>query len=124
MVPLIKFAVLLAFGGILFLACTTNRASGPKGTRIADSQKYEATLFRQNCAICHGPEGHGKTVNGTRVPSLRIGDAAKRSEDEIYSQISNGKLPMPSFRDQLTVSEIQKMAKFVKEDLQGRTVRE
>ena len=87
---------------------------------IADSKSYEASLFRQNCAICHGQEANGKEVNGKQVPSLRYGDAAERSEAEIYNQITNGKLPMPSFKNQLSEEEIQKMVKFVMRDLQGR----
>lgn len=87
---------------------------------IAESKSYEASLFRQNCAICHGSEANGKEINGKQIPSLRFGDAAKRSKEEIYNQIANGKLPMPSFKNQLTEDEIQKMVNFVMRDLQGR----
>lgn len=87
---------------------------------IASSKSYEASLFRQNCAICHGVEGNGKEINGKLIPSLRVGDAAKKSEQEIYEQIANGKLPMPSFKNQLSEEDIRKMVKFVKRDLQGR----
>ena len=91
-----------------------------KGIAIAESDSYEATLFRQNCAICHGQEALGKEVDGKLVPSLRFGDAAKRSDEEIYQQIVNGKLPMPSFKGQLTESEIRKLVVFIRKDLQGR----
>lgn len=87
---------------------------------IANSKSYEASVFRQNCAICHGSEAEGKLVDGTPVPTLRSGTAAQKTEEEIYSQIFDGKLPMPSFKNQLTKEEIQKMTKFVMEDLQGR----
>jgi mono/diheme cytochrome c family protein len=87
---------------------------------IAESKSYEASLYRQNCAICHGVEGNGKTVDGKPVPSLRYGDAAKRTEAEIRQQIAFGKLPMPSFKGHLTDEEIEKMVKFVMRDLQGR----
>jgi cytochrome c553 len=90
------------------------------GIVIADSDSYEASMFRQNCAICHGKEAFGKMVNGKLVPSLRSGDAAKKTEKEIYNQIANGKLPMPAFKGQLTEKEIKKMVRFVMEDLQGR----
>jgi cytochrome c553 len=88
---------------------------------IERSKTYEASLFRQNCAICHGREANGKQMtDGKQVPSLRYGDAAKKSEAEIYEQIKNGKLPMPAFKNQLSDDEIQKMVKFVMRDLQGR----
>ncbi|MEO7539263.1 MAG: hypothetical protein ABIV21_04510, partial [Pyrinomonadaceae bacterium] len=39
---------------------------------ITDSKTYEASLFRQNCAICHGPEADGQTLpDGKAIPSLR-----------------------------------------------------
>lgn len=87
---------------------------------IADSKSYEASIFRQNCAICHGAEANGKEIDGKIIPSLRYGDAAKKSEQEIYLQIKEGKLPMPSFKNQLTEDEIRRMVKFVRHDLQGK----
>ena len=87
---------------------------------IADSKSYEASMFRQNCAICHGQEANGKEMDGRLIPSLRYGDAATKSEEEIYQQIKEGKLPMPSFKNQLTEEEIQKMVQFVRRDLQGK----
>jgi mono/diheme cytochrome c family protein len=48
------------------------------------------------------------------IPSLRYGAAATKSEEEIYSQIKEGKLPMPAFKNQLTEDEIrEKMVRFV-----------
>ncbi|MDQ3747530.1 MAG: cytochrome c [Acidobacteriota bacterium] len=86
---------------------------------IADSKSYEASLFRQNCAICHGQEANGKEMDGRLIPSLRYGAAAQKSEEEIYMQIKEGKLPMPSFKNQLTEEEIRKMVRFIRRDLQG-----
>ncbi len=86
---------------------------------IADSKSYEASLFRQNCAICHGQEANGKEMDGRLIPSLRYGAAAQKSEEEIYLQIKEGKLPMPAFKNQLTEEEIRRMVLFVRRDLQG-----
>jgi len=87
---------------------------------ITDSKSYEASLFRQNCAICHGQEANGKEMDGRLIPSLRYGAAAQKSEEEIYLQIEEGKLPMPSFKNQLTEEEIRRMVQFVRRDLQGK----
>lgn len=95
---------------------------GSSGIVIAESDSYEASVYRQNCAICHGKEAYGKVVNGALVPGLRFGDAAARTDDEIYNQIANGKLPMPSFKGQLTEDEIRRMVRFIRRDLQGREV--
>jgi mono/diheme cytochrome c family protein len=102
-------------------ACSTNEPSKREFV-VADSKSYESSIFRQNCAICHGQEANGKEVNGKLVPSLRYGEAAKKSEAEIYEQIKNGKLPMPAFRNQMPEEDIQKMVKFVIRDLQQRDV--
>ncbi len=78
-------------------------------------------MFRQNCAICHGQEANGKEMDGKLIPSLRYGAAAQKTEEEIYSQIKEGKLPMPSFKNQLTEEEIKRMVRFVRRDLQGKS---
>lgn len=88
---------------------------------IADSKSYEASLFRQNCAICHGPEANGRTLDdGTVVPSLREGEFKFKTEDEIYTQIAEGGHGMLPFRSQLTERELRLMAEFVGKDLRGQ----
>lgn len=112
-----KFLVVLVF--LFLFACEENKVS-KKSFSIAKSKSFEATIFRQNCAVCHGLEANGKEMDGRIIPSLRYGDAEKKSEQEIYDQIKNGKLPMPAFKDQLTEEEIRKMVKFIRRDLQGK----
>lgn len=116
----LKIAVVILLVGFVILACS----EGKKYRReyvVETSKSYEASLFRQHCAICHGKEANGKEMaDGSVVPTLRYGNAAKKSEAEIYDQIKNGKLPMPSFKNQLSEEDIQKMVKFVMRDLQGR----
>ncbi len=114
----LKITIVLSFIAFAF-AC--NNAEAPrKGFVIADSKSYEASIFRQNCAICHGVEANGKEIDGKIIPSLRYGEAAKKSEQEIYFQIKEGKLPMPSFKNQLTEEEIGRMVRFVRHDLQEK----
>lgn len=119
----LKIAVILIFIGFSIFACSDGKAR-QRSFVIADSKSYEALIFRQNCAICHGKEAFGKEFDGKLVPSLRNGEASKKSEEEIYNQIKHGKLPMPSFKNQLTETEIRRMVKFVMEDLQGRKKKE
>ncbi len=108
------FAIALAV-----FACS-NGAARRNEYNIAASKSYEASLFRQNCAICHGQEANGKEMDGRLIPSLRYGDAETKTEQEIYTQIKEGKLPMPAFKNQLTEEEINRMVKFVRRDLQGK----
>ncbi|MBC7899348.1 MAG: cytochrome c [Saprospiraceae bacterium] len=92
--------------------------SKPKAYVIEDSKSYESSLFRQNCAICHGPEGNGKTLDDGRiVPSLRTGEFKFKTEDDIYRQIADGGNGMLPFRNQLTERELRLLAALVYKDL-------
>lgn len=119
----LKFIVICSVIGLGLFACTVDK-SRRSGIVIADSKSYEASLFRQNCAICHGQEANGKEMDGRLIPSLRYGDAETKTEEEIYLQIKEGKLPMPAFKNQLTEEEIRRMVKFVRRDLQGKEIGE
>ncbi len=108
---------MLIFAGLA--ACV---AGGPKQRfSIRDSRSYEASLFRQNCAICHGPEAEGKTLeDGKRIPNLREGEFKYTTDAQIYQHISEGGNGMVPFRNQLTDREINMMVRFVQQDLRGR----
>lgn len=107
----------MRFGVILLIlssltACVNSR---PSRYSIADSKAYEASLFRQNCAICHGPEGEGQTLDDGRViPNLRDAPHKFTTDAEIYHHISEGGNGMTPFRDQLTKREIDMLVQFVR----------
>jgi len=110
-----KLMVLMLFAMFGFAACF-----GPKDQRlmIAASKEYDASLFRQHCAVCHGPEGEGKTLDdGKVVPSLREGEFKMKSEAEIYRQIAEGGNGMTPFRDILTERELRLMTNLVSQKL-------
>lgn len=89
---------------------------------ISESKAYEASMFRQNCAICHGPEGEGKTLDdGKQIPNLREGEFKYKADAEIYRHISEGGNGMISFRGQLTEREINMMVRFVQDELRRQT---
>lgn len=86
----------------------------PDRYSIVESSGYESSLFRQHCAICHGPEGEGKTLDdGTVVPSLRVGEFKRVGEAAIYEQISEGGNGMTPFRTQLTEREMRLLTDLV-----------
>ncbi len=101
--------------GCFAAACVSTKTSRYS---ISSSKSYEASLFRQNCAICHGPEGEGKTLEDGRViPNIRDGAHKYNSDAEIYNHIANGGNGMAPFRDQLTERELRLMVDFVQKDL-------
>lgn len=88
---------------------------------ISESKSYEASMFRQNCAICHGPEAEGRTLdNGTAVPNLRKGPFKYATDDQIYRHIADGGNGMVPFRNQLSERELRMMVEFVRRDLRGQ----
>ncbi|MEO8572752.1 MAG: cytochrome c [Pyrinomonadaceae bacterium] len=97
------------------IACSSGKS---KRYVIAESKAYEASLFRQNCAICHGPEGEGKTLDdGRRIPNLREGEFKYKTDEQIYRHIADGGNGMTPFRGQLTDREITMMVRFVQDEL-------
>lgn len=111
-----KLFVLLIFAGLALWGCASRGEK--KRFVIAESKAYEASLFRQNCAICHGPEGEGRTLdNGTAVPNLREGEFKYTTDDQIYRHIADGGNGMVPFRNQLTERELRMMVEFVRRDL-------
>lgn len=121
MIRVAKKLTVIVFLGAAAVLAACGGASGEKKQEyvIATSDKLEASIFKQNCAICHGNEANGKEVAGVKVPSLRYGPARNKSEEQIYEQIKYGRLPMPSFKDQLSEDDIRRMTRFVLL-LQGR----
>ena len=86
-----------------------------------ESRSYEASLFRQNCAICHGREAEGKTLeDGKKIPNLREGEFKYTTDEQIYRHISEGGNGMVPFKNQLSEREIRQMVEFVKHDLRGQ----
>lgn len=113
-----KLLIVLVFIFFGIVACID---SEKKKFVIAESKSYEASLFRQNCLICHGPEANGRTLHdGTVVPGLREGEFKYKTDAEIYNHIANGGNGMTPFRSQLTEREIRMMVEFVQRDLRGR----
>jgi cytochrome c553 len=115
----LKIVLTICFVLFGIFACSSGNSTR-REFNITESKSYEASIFRQNCAICHGQEANGKEVDGKLIPSLRYGDAATKSEEEIYQQIKEGKLPMPAFKNQLSEKEIRQMVQFIRRDLQEK----
>jgi cytochrome c553 len=115
----LKVLIVLSFAAFFAASCISSASSG-KGVQITGNKSLEASIFRQNCAVCHGREAEGKEVDGLLIPSLRRGDVEQKTEQQIYDQIYNGGNGMVPFKGQLSDSEIRKMVRFIKYDLQGK----
>ncbi|PYS89777.1 MAG: hypothetical protein DMF62_06380 [Acidobacteria bacterium] len=113
----LKLLIILAFAVTFMIGCLDSK---PQRYSITDSKAYEASLFRQNCAICHGPEGEGKTLeDGKQIPNLRQPPFKYSTDEQIYRHIAEGGNGMVPFRNQLSERELRSMVEFVRRDLRG-----
>ena len=113
-----RFSKLVVLGVFTYLAILSCGGTGKQRYVISESKAYEASLFRQNCAICHGAEAEGKTLDdGKQTPNLRQGDFKYKTDGEIYRHIADGGNGMTPFRGQLTEREINLMVRFVQDQL-------
>jgi mono/diheme cytochrome c family protein len=118
-----RIKLVIAF---LFIISATAACINQRSTRysITSSRSYEASLFRQNCMICHGPEGEGKMLDdGRRIPNIRDGEHKYVTDQQIYDHIANGGNGMVPFRGILTDREIKLLVEFVQRDLRQNHLR-
>ncbi|MDE3168667.1 MAG: cytochrome c, partial [Acidobacteriota bacterium] len=73
------------------------------------------SLFKANCTVCHGDDGHGTaTGKALNAPDLSSAAAQKLTDAQIQSQIENGKNNMPPFKSTLNASQIKLLVTYVR----------
>jgi cytochrome c6 len=73
-------------------------------------------IFSTKCAICHGPNGDGKTPIGKtlNIPDFHSAQVQKMTDAEMKAVIINGKNKMPPFKGKLTDSQIDDVVQYVR----------
>lgn len=76
-----------------------------------------ADLFKSKCAMCHGPDGVGKTMMGEKlkIPDLQSADVQKKSDADLHAIISKGKDKMPEYGTKLSKEQIDKLVAHIRE---------
>ena len=76
---------------------------------LADSTPDGAAIYKKTCAMCHGPDGKGKTPVGKsmKVRDLTSAEVQKMSDQELYAVIADGKGKMPGFKSSLKDADIK-----------------
>ena len=102
-------AALFLFAGILSASLFIVPAESADTSAGAD-------LFKSRCAMCHGPDGTGKTPMGQKfsIPDLHSADVQKKSAEEIGGIIAKGKNKMPAYEGKLTPEQISQISAFIK----------
>jgi mono/diheme cytochrome c family protein len=76
-----------------------------------------ATLYKTKCAMCHGPDGAGKTPVGQKlnVRDLRSPEVQKQSDADLCHVIGQGKGKMPAFGKTLSDDQIKLLVAHIRE---------
>ena len=86
------------------------------GPRIK-AQETGESLFKSKCAMCHGPDGAGKTTMGQalKIPDLHSADAQKLSDAELTTIVAKGKNKMPAYEAKLSKEQITLLVGFIRD---------
>ena len=86
--------------------------AGPRGLRVSRSGRsgHQGSgsgrqLFMRACARCHGADGKGK--NGPQLAGKSL------SLDAVAQKVTNGGTKMPSFKKQLSPTQVKAVAAYV-----------
>jgi mono/diheme cytochrome c family protein len=83
----------------------------------ARAQDTGEALFKGKCAMCHGPDGAGKTKMGEtlKIPDLHSADVQKKSDADLNTVIAKGKDKMPAYEAKLSKEQIAKLVVYIRE---------
>jgi mono/diheme cytochrome c family protein len=115
-------------GAVVVLSSMVALADGPKGNAAAGK-----AVFLQNCALCHGNEGHGDgpAAAGLTPKPANFIDVARLSTpaDKQVRIVTNGgaseKLSplMPAFGDSLSPQQILDAVTFIRDNVQASAIK-
>ena len=76
-----------------------------------------AATFKSKCAMCHGPDGSGKTAMGEKlnIRDLRSAEVQKQTDAELSQIVTKGKNKMPPYDGKLTKEQIDQLVAYVRD---------
>ena len=82
----------------------------------AKAQDTGEGLYKAKCAMCHGPDGAGKTTMGQalKIPDLHSAEVQKRSDAELAQIITNGKNKMPAYEAKVSKEQIETLVAYIR----------
>lgn len=74
-----------------------------------------ATVYKQKCASCHGPDGTGSAV-GKKMGAKDFKDpeVVKQSDEELIKTTKDGKGKMPKYEGKLSDDQIKGLVKYIR----------
>ncbi|MFY9558827.1 MAG: cytochrome c [Terriglobales bacterium] len=76
-----------------------------------------AATFKAKCAMCHGPDGSGKTAMGEKlkIRDLHSADVQKQTDAELAQIVTKGKNKMQPYEGKLTKEQIDQVVVQIRE---------
>jgi len=106
---LLVIIVAVIFSSVIWLGAAHPVSSAPNPIDAA-------TIYRNQCATCHGNNGHA-SLKGKLKGAPNFDDARwqeKVSDDHIFNTITNGRDRMPAFGKKLSQAEIESLVQYVR----------
>ncbi len=100
--------ITLSASAMMFLAV----AGSASTANAADTGQ---SLFKANCAVCHGEDGKGSaTGKALNVADLTSEAVQKLTKAQIVKQIEDGKGNMPPFKSSLNHDQVEMLVAYVR----------
>ena len=76
-----------------------------------------AATFKSKCAMCHGPDGSGKTMMGEKlkIRDLRSQEVQSQNDGALSQVVTKGKEKMPSYEGKLSQEQIAQLVAYIRE---------
>jgi cytochrome c6 len=92
-----------------FLAATPSLGFGQAASNSA------ASLYKTNCASCHGPDGRGSAVGKSlHAADFHSPQVQQQSDEQRAKVIADGRGNMPPFGTRLSKDQIDALVKYIR----------
>jgi len=103
--------------GLILPAFIVVAVVSPITSKAQTKEAAEAqSLFKQDCAMCHGADARGQTPMGKRlnIADLHAPTVQKKTDAALTAIIGDGKGKMPAFNDKLKPEQIHDLATYIR----------
>jgi mono/diheme cytochrome c family protein len=82
---------------------------------VASAQPPAASVYKTNCAPCHGASGDANTPAGKvfKVPSFSSTEVLKEPDSTMLAIAKDGKGKMPAWHDKLSEDQLKDVIAFI-----------
>lgn len=81
----------------------------------ATAQDDAASLYKQKCAGCHGPDGNASAAGKKMgAKDFKDPDVVKQSDEDLIKATKEGKGKMPKYEGKLTDDQIKDVVKYIR----------